>query len=523
MISIGALEQPGNWRIGGIGLGLALAAAPAAVLIGPMLGDGAHLGQALGATFFEAVGRSLLVATAAALVSLVVGLATGLAGSLFDFPFRRSLLAALALPLLVPSFLWAIGLSMLRTQVGLSRDGLLSGASGCVIAFMALGIPLVCYTSFAAARGISRSQLDAARLAGGDTAVLIHGARNVLPAAAVAALLAGVLTLSDPGPGQILGYSGVATQILVSFSALYDFDLAARQCLALGGVVLLLIGPAAWWGANRLSEQLLARDVEPAPPRRSVAVSIAGPALFAVVILLTAVLPLAGLIWPATRELMIGRAMQDVLRTSGNTLLYAAMASLIAVLLGIFLAICAGRDRRLQRILLTGLLVLLALPPSLSALGIAQAGSFAPEALDIVFRSHGTVGLALALRFLPIATILLLRSTSSFSSSWVSAAAIHGVGLFRYLSKVLLPMLLPAVLVAAVLVALLATAEVGIVLLVQPPGEASLPVAIFTVMANAPESLVATLCLIYVAGAATILMAAWAILLRRPAEFENEG
>jgi iron(III) transport system permease protein len=220
---------------------------------------------------------------------------------------------------------------------------------------------------------------------------------------------------------------------------------------------------------------------------------------------------------------MIGRAMQDVLRTSGNTLLYAALASLIAVLLGIFLAICAGRDRRLQRILLTGLLVLLALPPSLSALGIAQAGSFAPEALDIVFRSHGTVGLALALRFLPIATILLLRSTSSFSSSWVSAAAIHGVGLFRYLSKVLLPMLLPAVLVAAVLVALLATAEVGIVLLVQPPGEASLPVAIFTVMANAPESLVATLCLIYVAGAATILMAAWAILLRRPAEFENEG
>ena len=58
---------------------------------------------------------------------------------------------------------------------------------------------------------------------------------------------------------------------------------------------------------------------------------------------------------------------------------------------------------------------------------------------------------------------------------------------------------------------------------VQPPGEASLPVAIFTVMANAPESLVATLCLIYVAGAATILIAAWAILLRRPPAFKKEG
>lgn len=38
--------------------------------------------------------------------------------------------------------------------------------------------------------------------------------------------------------------------------------------------------------------------------------------------------------------------------------------------------------------------------------------------------------------------------------------------------------------------------------------------AIFTVMANAPESLVASLCLIYVLGAAVILMVAWACAAR---------
>lgn len=67
------------------------------------------------------------------------------------------------------------------------------------------------------------------------------------------------------------------------------------------------------------------------------------------------------------------------------------------------------------------------------------------------------------------------------------------------LRKVVPPWLTPAVLVAGVVAALLATAEIGTVLLLHPLD--SLPLAIFTVMANAPESLVAALCLFYFGGA----------------------
>jgi len=510
MISSGVLERPGWWRSAGIALGLGFAAAPALILIGPLFTVGA--GTGFGAGFPDAVGRSLLVAAGAALLSLAVGLPAGLVTSLYQFPLRRPLVGVLALPLLVPSFLWAIGLARLRVEAGLARDGLLSGASGCVIAFAALGIPLVVYATMAAARGITQSQLDGVRLATGESAVLRYTARNVLPAAVLAAVLAGVLSLSDPGPGQILGYSGVATQILVSFSALYDFDLAARQCLALGALVLVVVAPLAWWSADRLSAQLFGRDVRGAKLYRTLPARIVGPFLLAGIVVLTTVLPLAGHAWPATRRLMLSRAFAEVTRTAGNTLLYAVLAAAIAVLCGVILAICAGRDQRRQRLLLTALLVLLALPPALGALGVVQAASLAPQELDFLFRGRFTVGAVLALRFLPVATILLLRSTSSSSPSWAAAAAVHGVGLARYLRRVLVPLLTPVATVAALLVALLATAEVGTVLLVQPPGEPSLPVAIFTVMANAPESLVATLCLIYIGGAAIILSLAMAAL-----------
>jgi hypothetical protein len=58
-----------------------------------------------------------------------------------------------------------------------------------------------------------------------------------------------------------------------------------------------------------------------------------------------------------------------------------------------------------------------------------------------------------------------------------------------------------------VLASLLASADVGSVLLLHPPGEASIPLAIFTVMANAPERTVAALCLVYLVAASLAVSA----------------
>ena len=68
--------------------------------------------------------------------------------------------------------------------------------------------------------------------------------------------------------------------------------------------------------------------------------------------------------------------------------------------------------------------------------------------------------------------------------------------------------------VAVLLTALLATADIATVLLLHPPGEASLPLAIFTIMANAPESLVASLCLLYILIATGLLMSVWGMTER---------
>jgi ABC-type Fe3+ transport system permease subunit len=66
------------------------------------------------------------------------------------------------------------------------------------------------------------------------------------------------------------------------------------------------------------------------------------------------------------------------------------------------------------------------------------------------------------------------------------------------------------------LVALLASSDAGTVLLLHPPGEASLPLSIFTVMANAPEAVVASLCLVHLLATVAVLVGVVALGALRP-------
>ncbi len=505
MISCAVFERPSRWRLLGIVAGLALALAPALPLL-TLIGESL---EPFGAGFTSSLLRSLKVAASASLIAFAIGLPTGILAAHYQFPLRRLLLGLLALPLLVPSFLWAIGLDRLRAALGLSPDGVLTGFSGTVLAFTGLTLPLVLFVSFLAARGISRSQAGAARLAGGEGHLFWQTVRSAWPIAALTALLAGALTLSDPGPGQILSYSGVGMEILTSFSAQYDFSLAASQCLGLSALVLLLALPAAIGLAPGLAAGLLARDVEPVESIRTPTIVWFGPVLLGAILLVTIGLPLLGLLEPLAQGVPLGRALPEIQRTFANTFIYGLGAGVVAVVVGFALALCVGRSGALRGLLLAGLIVIITLPSPLFALGLLWAANFSPAALDSLLRSPLTVCFCLGLRLMPVAAIIVLRRIGTSAPSWADAAAVHGVPLWVYLAKVLGPWLAASAALAGLLVALLATADVGSVLLLHRPGEASLPLAIFTVMANAPEALVSTLCIFYLGGAALLVGSGW--------------
>jgi ABC-type Fe3+ transport system permease subunit len=220
-------------------------------------------------------------------------------------------------------------------------------------------------------------------------------------------------------------------------------------------------------------------------------------------------LPLAGLISPAFSGAQFQRAWTDVQRTSYDTGVYAVGGGFFATFLGFTLAFFSGRSDRARRWSLAAVLGLLALPPSLAALGLIALAGGAPAWTDPVLRSRLTVSLALGIRFFPISALIALRAWASLPPSWNMVAAVHGVSLWRYVRKVMIAFLAPSFVMSLLAASLLAASDIVTTLLLHPPGASSLPLSIFTIMANAPESIVATLCLFYVGGAAVFLGSLW--------------
>ena len=501
------LERPGTWRLATIVAIVALAVFPALVLVSASLPTWAF--ATVDRQFGLALTTGTIVAAVAGLVGLVVGLPAGVMLGLFEFPGRRLFLAVLTIPVVIPTLLRAIGLSMFESavpeQVGRSLPPILGGA----LAFSGFTVPLVLLAACAVTGGLSRNQIESVQLARSDAAAFLQALRAAASTAVTVALFAAILTLSDAGPPQLFAYPAPASEILTSFAAFYDFPLAASQTLALVAVVALLAMPVAISHVPSIASSLLARDLSRFTRMANTRVYWLGPVLLLPILLLTLFIPLAGLTMPLAFEFPWQRAWSEVARTWGPTFGYALGSAGIATVLATLLAVAVGRFKRLRGGTLIALVLLLGLPPAVSALGAVYMSASAPPALDFVFRSVFAVTTVLALRFLPVAALLMMRGFARTAPSWAETAAIHGVSFSTYVGRVLIPQLLPWLGLAVLLVALLSTAEIGIVLLLRPPGSDSLPVTIFSVMANAPEALVAMMSLLYVAGAACIVTLVW--------------
>ena len=457
--------------------------------------------------FSRAMQSTLMLGASVASVSLAIGLSLGLLAALYRFPGRRTLITFQLLPLLLPSFLLSIGWSNLATMEGIQWIPVPNGLIGCILVLGLQMMPLPFFATWAACQSMTASQIDAARLHGGEAAVVKLTAHACASSAVLAALLGGILSMTAPGAPLIFGCRSVAVEIRTSASALFDMQLAGQQSLLLAGVTLSLTGPLLFFGLNRLAQAVLARQTRPGAAYRHTRMSRIAACALSMVLLVGVILPALGLCLPAMHNPLFGKAFEKTETTLVVTLLFTGGAALVAVGLATVLALATANDSRARLATLAILIVLFVLPPGMAALGVLKIAASGPAQLDWLLRSRSTVGLMLGLRFLPVATLVLMRAVGSLSPSWFEAARLHGVRGAGVLARILLPCLGSAITVSLLLVMVLAAADITTTHLLQPPGDQSLPVAIFTVMANAPEGLVASLCLIYLATVVGLLTA----------------
>lgn len=485
------------------GLGWAGAAALAALLLSPVislgiaaLGGGSELWPHLAAYVLpQAIRDTALLLAGVGLV--VIGLGTGAAWlvSAFDFPGRRVLEGALLLPLAMPTYVVAYAYLDLSHPLGPLQAGLrsllglssprdlplpdLRSLPGCILLLGFVLYPYVYLPTRALFLMQAGTLLEAARVlgAGPFRSFLRVALPLARPAVALGTGLALMEALNDVGAAEFLGVRTLTVQVYATWVNRSDLPGAAQIALVMLACVVALVGLERLARGGRGYAGSARRNA--AVTRRRLSGWRAGTAvaLGATPVVLGFLLPAGHLACEAWRRVAGGGWPDTLAVQTGNTILYASLATGVTVVVGLLVAaapflLSARAGRALIRaaglgyampgtVLAVGLLGPLALIDS----GLLEAG-FATVSVGL--GTGAALVIAYALRFLTVTVGASEAGLARIPHTISDAARVLGRGRLATLATVQIPLAWPAMLSGGLLAFVDIAKELPVTLLLRP-------------------------------------------------------
>jgi iron(III) transport system permease protein len=461
-----------------------------------------------------------LLGLGTASLATAIGAPLGVALARVTLPWKRSLRLALTMPILLPPYLVALAWTYLGDSRGLvallvGRDLLSDWIYSLPAAMLVLSLVYYPLSMLATEVALGRidGRLEEAALLNAPPRVVLG--RITLPLAApsvlAAALIIFVLSVSEFGGPGLLRVRVYTTEVFTAFAALYDFG----RALLLASPLLLVCLLVAIAAVGLLGERLVStrRDSGTRPallegwrrPAQAAAVATASIAL---------VVPLTVLV----RETLGVDSLTAVLAGSGraiaNSLVLATIGATAVVGLAVWLGWARARSgSRVGQLADVLCVVTFAVPSTIVGVGLIGLWN-RPGVIGEVYGTDVMFVLGYLARFVPLAALAIAAITRSVPVSHEEAAAVSGAGWFRTMTRIVLPQIRLGLVTSWIIVFVLAFGELGVSVLIAPPGEATLPIRIYTIIANTAPSHVAALALLQVTVILTPLVILAAMSVR---------
>ncbi|NEW94097.1 iron ABC transporter permease [Rhodopseudomonas sp. BR0M22] len=458
----------------------------------------------------RAVSDTALLIAGVGTLTLLIGTATAWLASSHEFPGRTALIWLLPLPLSVPTYLSAYVYVDLFEPLGLMHRalGLMMPAAqavqwlpsvrslpGAMLLLAAVLYPYVYLSARAVFQAQGTDAIEAARTLGAGRFTILR--RVVLPMArpalAVGVALAALETLNDIGASEYLGVRTLTVSVFNTWLNRGSLAGAAQLSLVLLGFAALLIA------IERIGRRNANVELSAESPRLRSRTRLRG--LKGGLAMMACLLPpLFGFVLPAAyllgeslrRSLSIG-IDPTLWRDALHTVTLAALATLIALGLGLIVVLAARwREGRTTRAAMAVAQLGYALPGLVLALGLLTPvlvidGTVAnlfrafgyPSPGLILMSTGGAVVAAYVIRFLAVPTGLLRAGFDRIPRDYDDSARAAGAGRLVTLWKIDLPLLRPALVGAAILVFVDCLKELPATLLLRPLNVETLSTSIY--------------------------------------------
>ncbi len=463
----------------------------------------------------QLLGRSALLAGLSTAIATCLGIPLGILLGKTDLPGRHLFAAGLTLPLLLPPYFLSLGwyaflgregwlANILPKAAAVNVSEWLFGLPGCTLTLATVFLPLMVLLTAALTQSVNPRQEEAARLYAHWPTVLYRiTLPTILPGVSFGALLVFMLVLGESTVPMFLRYDVYPVEILTQFAAFYDFDAATAAAAPLALVVILLLTVDWHWRRNATP------DLRPAGISLSIHLGaekwLWTTGVVALLLILLG-LPFGSLLFSAAPA-DVAEAWQRAGDALGRSLLYASFGASLLTAFGFFLGLLWREQTYGARLTEFAALLLLILPSSV--IGIGLIGLWNRSATAWLYASPGILLLGYLIQYAALSGGIVRNALARLPSSLEQAAAVAGADWWRRLIFIVLPLSRRGLLTTWLATYLFCLRDTGLAMLVYPPGEDTLPVRIFSLMANGSFGLVAALCALLMAAALPPLVILW--------------
>jgi iron(III) transport system permease protein len=497
-----------SWRGGGHGGWLLLSGIVALLILAPVMAIATIAAQGSGDLWPhlvdyvlpQALRDTALLLGGVGILVIAIGVASAWLVTACDFPGRRILGWALLLPLAMPTYIVAFAYldllhpigpvqGALRALLGISRPRDLPfpdirSMGGCILLLGLVLYPYVYLPTRAMFLMQAAGLVEASRLLGAGPVRLFFRVALPLawPAIAAGATLALLETLNDIGASEFLGVRTLTRAIYSTWVNRSSLPGAAQIALLMFLIVLGLILLERWARRHQhyAASPRQAKRLSPQPLAGMAARLALG--LGALPVLLGFLLPASYLAAAALERIRFAGIPASILVQTGNTILIAATATVVAILVGFFVIytarLAAGPfASALARCASIGY----AIPGTVLAIGLLAPLAYFDNMVDQTARRYFglSTGLLLsgsgaaliyayAARFLAVATGGIEAGFRQIPRSLDDAARTLGVAPLSIMRRIHLPLMQPAIGAAILLVFVDCMKELPATLLLRP-------------------------------------------------------
>ncbi len=472
--------------------------------------------------------NSLLVAGTATALAVGFGLIAALWLATLEARWRNVFLSLAIVALALPPFLVTNCWISLLGETGTLRAWLpfkIYSLGGTIWILAVLLWPITLFAVLAAWRRLEAAQFECEPAMTGFALLrwlLIPVAKGEL---ALAAVLTFVLALNNFAVPAILQTKVLPDEMWVQFNTQFDTLGALKLSVPLVIAPVLLL---AWAARRGVSWPRVQGTVSARVFRRQLGSAWrTGCGLAAMlVVLLSAVLPLAQIVTAKRTWAELAGAIEASTGTIWNSFWFAGLAATVVVTVA--LGSCSRRREEAERgssgqvRLLTSAATGIGWLPFFIPgvlIGIALIKVFNRPVLVAFYQSAGICLLALVIRYFALAWTAARHAVASVDADLVDAARLEGAAGWQMFRLVVWPQIAPQMLAAWYVVYLLCLWDVESIVLVQPPGGETLALKIFNLLHYGYAAQVNALCLVLLGLAVLplILVAAFVRMRQFPA------